>query len=174
MRRFMVTMAAFALTSTLCAATAQAAMPSRAQRTQYARAVKAVNSAKEYSAHGTLTPKAVTARRGEHCWSGVWYERWWKFLGHTIGAIWVYQNGWCGNGHRITRDFGWHFRTYAWGPYCMTNVDKNGPSWDIFPSWKHAQIHASLGVSYPWGCGGLRSGTASLRIAANGWWGGEY
>lgn len=28
----------------------------------------------------------------------------------------------------------------------------------------------SLGVSYPWGCGGLKGGHAVIRIAANGYW----
>lgn len=118
-------------------------------------------------------PVAVATTGGERCYRGHNHSRTWSTFGVKLAEIWVYQDGWCGTSTRISRDFGWHFRTYAWGPYCITN-ESHTSGWDVYPTWRHGQIHASVGVSYPWGCGAIKSGAASLRIARDGYWDSRY
>lgn len=113
-------------------------------------------------------PVGIAHAARTNCFSSSSNERWWAIGGHKIGWIAIYQDGFCGDGHRISRDNGWYARTWAWGPYCFTNISKHW-GWLQFPTWKHGGIWASLGFNYPWGCGGLRSGAATTRIAATGY-----
>jgi hypothetical protein len=90
-------------------------------------------------------------------------------FGGNIGWIYVRNNGWCGNGSAITWYDGPTYAAWSWGPYCWTSKGSDY-SWDVYPSWIHAAHWGEFGVSYPWGCGGIRGGKAVLRFAANGRW----
>lgn len=118
----------------------------------------------ETSGAGTNAVMAAT------CWGSIWSRwTWTAFTGDAIGNIQKDQEGWCGDGQQITRDFGWNHSTWSWGPYCITNV-ANRQGWDHYPSWKHGAVYGSIGVSYPWGCGSVHSGNAALRIKSAGGW----
>jgi hypothetical protein len=94
------------------------------------------------------------------------------------GAIvaWVETDvgGWCGGGGWITAVYGWYFPNWVNWPYCFASIqDYHGGyvSWDGYghSSWAHGIQHAEVGVSYPWGCGGVLTLDAVTRIAWNGY-----
>lgn len=104
------------------------------------------------------------------CWNGVWDQWYWRTpWGSTIGWLYVALSVWCGDGYAISYDAGVTLATWAWGPYCMSNVF-HANAWDYWPVWIHMGQWGSLGVPYPWGCAGLKGGHAILRVAGNGYW----
>jgi hypothetical protein len=126
-------------------------------------------SASVFHARHRRKARVTYAASGRRCYHGHTVRYKWSIAGGTIGELKVRQFGWCARGKRITRDLGWTHSSGAWGPYCITNEDWER-GWMAYPGSKYGRYHASIGVSYPWGCFGVRSGTASLRIFANGGW----
>lgn len=91
----------------------------------------------------------------------------------AIGTIaWVYTSMpvWCGvpNGY-ISYNAAPGFAQWSWGPYCLESQNHLW-NWDAYPKWQHGGNWAEVGVSYVWGCAGIRGVHATLRIAANGYW----
>ena len=114
------------------------------------------------------TPGGATA--SSYCWGSRYNQYIWQIAGGAnVAWIYVRANGWCGNGSSITWYGGGTFANWSWGPYCITNYNTNY-SWDVPWSWIHMGTWGSVGVSYPWGCFGLKSNRVTLRIAANGYW----
>ena len=104
------------------------------------------------------------------CWGWAWTQHdITVFGGNPIAWIYVRENGWCGNGYSMTWLGGPTFANWEWGPYCLTNHGENY-TWDYWPTWVHMANWGTVGVSYPWGCFGLRGEKVVVRIAANGYW----
>jgi hypothetical protein len=103
------------------------------------------------------------------CWGWISDQVTFSVFGASIAWIYVRNNGWCGNGYAITWYGGPTYAAWSWGPYCWTGKGSDY-SWDGWPTWIHTAHWGTLGVSYPWGCGGLRGGKAQVRFAANGYW----
>jgi hypothetical protein len=118
--------------------------------------------AKIASRHG---PRAHAAG----CWGWIADQQTFTVFGGTIAWIYVRNNGWCGNGYAITWYGGPTYAAWSWGPYCWGSKGSDY-SWDYWPSWIHTAHWGELGVSYPWGCAGIRGGKAQVRFAANGYW----
>ena len=87
----------------------------------------------------------------------------------VVGWIYIREQGWCYNGYSMTWLGGSFGTQWSWGPFCWTGLAENY-SWDVEWSWVHMARWGSLGISYPWGCGGLWGGKVPIRIAANGYW----
>jgi hypothetical protein len=93
--------------------------------------------------------------------------------GAVIGWVYDNANSWCGNPntHTITTPLSGEFNhsTWAWGPYCNTDINEED-GWDDYPSEMHSITAAELGVSYVFGCAGIRGYHSSLEIWASGVW----
>jgi hypothetical protein len=118
--------------------------------------------------------KAAAARRhrahAAGCWNGAWNQWTWRTAwGSAIGWLYSRYNTWCGNGYAIYYATGPTFARWAWGPYCITNGNL-ADAWDVWPTWIHIGNWGTLGVSYPWGCLGIKGGHAVVRVAATGYW----
>lgn len=77
--------------------------------------------------------------------------------------------GWCGiPNQRVTSENGPYWEDYTWGPYCSAGVvhdaGLNGSSWYFTIN------REDVGVSYVWGCLGLRTISESVRLAPGGYW----
>jgi hypothetical protein len=124
--------------------------------------------------HPLTPPRALAARRhvrahAAGCWGWIADQVTFSVAGGTIGWIYVRNNGWCGNGYAITWYGGPTYAAWSWGPYCWTSKGSDY-SWDGWPTWIHTAHWGEFGVSYPWGCAGIRGGKAVVRFAANGYW----
>jgi hypothetical protein len=127
-----------------------------------------------HSPKSTLAPPAALARVKHRahtagCYGNPWSQTNWTVFGGTIGWLYVRENGWCGSGGRIYAGTWPTFAEWAWAVYCFTNKGTDF-SWDVLYSWQHMAHWASLGVTYPWGCGGVSGGKVQIRIAWTGYW----
>lgn len=126
---------------------------------------------------GVSSSAALAAAAYGNCFGAVESTVNWSGAGVNIGSVSVGVNGWCaGPGNQaIVAVFGWFFPSWAWGPYCINNdIETHGPDYalgSLGPNtlMAHGLHSGHLGVSYPWGCGGLNPGEDALRIY---WWGG--
>jgi hypothetical protein len=127
-----------------------------------------------HSPKAALAPPAGIARVKHRahtagCYGHPWSQTNWTVFGGTIGWLYVRENGWCGSGGRIYAGTWPTFADWAWAVYCFTNKGTDF-SWDVLYSWQHMAHWATLGVTYPWGCGGVSGGKVQIRIAWNGYW----
>jgi hypothetical protein len=119
-----------------------------------------------------VTPLAVG-----NCFGGVSSRENWNIVGGaTVAWVQVGVEGWCaGPGNQaIVSVNSWTFPSWVNFPYCLASQgDYHGPDGSYVGSnstWAHGLHTGQVGVSYPWGCGGLKSFEAALRIAYNGYW----
>jgi hypothetical protein len=112
----------------------------------------------------TSAPASGTRR----CYNGSWTRSWLEVAGAKIGQVEEDQKGFCAmSGHRIDKDYGWHGQSWSWGPWCITNYDSYH-AWKDIPFSKQGTATGSVGVQYPWGCGGVRTIHATHIITASG------
>jgi hypothetical protein len=145
----------------------------RADLLRFGATVTQTHSPASVYAKPTNAPKAQASRRvrvhSAGCYGHPWSQTYWNVAGGTIGWLYVRANGWCGQNGYMTWLGGATFAQWAWGIYCFTGVGHDY-SWDGYPAWVHMANWGSLGVSYPWGCAGIRGGKVQIRIAWNGYW----
>ena len=102
------------------------------------------------------------------CYNQSWTKSWLEVAGAKIGQVEEFQEGYCAQSkHRIVTDYGWHGQSWAWGPWCITNHD-SFHGWKDIPFSKQGTATGSVGVQYPWGCGGVRTSHATHIITAAG------
>ncbi len=102
------------------------------------------------------------------CYNASWTRSWLEVAGAKIGQVEEDQKGFCASGRqRIDKDYGWHGQSWAWGPWCITNYDSYH-AWKDIPFSKQGTAKGSVGVQYPWGCGGVRTIHATHIITASG------
>lgn len=123
----------------------------------------------QVKAHRWVSTTAVIARAGSRCWAEVHSRYSLVFHGLTIAWSEVDQEGWCGDGHRITWQGGATYPKWHALPYCWSDSTTND-TWLSYPAWRHAQNTKQIGIPTPIGCIGLRTLHAHLRYAANGFW----
>ena len=124
-------------------------------------------------AHKYVKPIAITASGKGACYPEVRERYSLKLHGVTLAWSEVDQEGWCGNGKRITWQGGATYPKWHALPYCWSDSTTND-SWLQYPAWRHAQNSKQVGIPTPVGCIGLRSLHAHLRYAANGYWDTSY
>lgn len=117
--------------------------------------------------HRRVNKHAGAARAG--CWAEIGDRYTLRLGGVTLAWAEVDVAGWCGNGRRITRQFGATYPKFHGLPYCWADVTTNN-TWLAYPSWRHAQNTRQVGVPTPFGCLGVRTIHAHVRYAANGYW----
>ncbi len=130
----------------------------------------------EKSPKSGLEPPAFASRKrtvktahSASCYGSPSNRKWLELYGAYIAWVYVRENGWCGSNGRITWYGGPTFADWEWGPYCLTHHGTNY-SWDYYPSWIHMANWGTVGVTYPWGCYGIRGIKTVLRIAWSGYY----
>ncbi len=112
--------------------------------------------------------RSVKSAHSASCYGSPYNRKWLELYGAYIAWVFVRENGWCGSYGRITWYGGPTFADWEYGPYCLANHGKDY-SWDVYPSWIHMANWGTVGISYPWGCFGIRGIKTVLRIAWNGY-----
>ncbi len=108
------------------------------------------------------------------CYNQSWTKSWLEAAGAKIGQVEEFNKGYCARSkQRIVTDYGWHGQSWAWGPWCITNYD-SFHAWKDIPFSKQGTATGSVGVQYPWGCGGVRTIHATHIITASGRTYGKY
>lgn len=132
---------------------------------------QAINDLKQAQVvvHTYMKPTAVIARAGSTCWGEIRDRYSLELHGITLAWSEVDQEGWCGNGSRITWQGGAVYPKYHSFPYCWAD-DTTNDTWLEYPGWRHAENTRQIGVPTPFGCIGERTLHAHLRYAANGYW----
>lgn len=105
-----------------------------------------------------------------HCYNGVHSQTNYNTTLGTVAWLYTAMPAWCGIPNvEITYNASPQFASWDWGPYCLTSKNTLW-GWDVYPRWQHGGNWAEVGVSYAFGCLGVRGFHATLRIAANGYW----
>ncbi len=108
------------------------------------------------------------------CYNQSWTKSWLEAAGAKIAQVEEWNKGFCARSkQRIVTDYGWHGQSWAWGPWCITNYD-SFHAWKDVPFSKQGTATGSVGVQYPWGCGGIRTIHATHIITASGRTYGKY
>lgn len=122
---------------------------------------------------GPIEPTAHATRRlrahAAGCYGSPWTQTNYNTYLGTISWVYSRENGWCGDGYRMTWLGGGSFASWSWGPYCQANQHADY-SWDGWPTWVHMGNWGTVGISYPWGCWGFSTIHATLRINAGGYY----
>jgi hypothetical protein len=141
--------------------------------TQKAKPLQPPNGTGGPARPGKVEARAAAARHVRAhiagCWGNAWTIQQWETWVGTIAWIYVRENGWCGEWYGMSWLGGATFADWEWGPYCLTGHGQDY-SWDLYPYWVHMANWGSLGISYPWGCLGIRGEKVVIRIASNGYW----
>ena len=117
------------------------------------------------------SPVAYTDAYGSRCYTGFTATREWHIavIGVWVGTIRHHVGSWCGNGTRITTSPSHSHYISAGFAYCIV-TNYNTWEWDVYYSWQHGGLWASIGVGVNGACENAGDEHRAInRIAADGY-----
>jgi hypothetical protein len=118
----------------------------------------------------TITTRPVASAAQAGCWRGITHTVTLtsRTTGQQLFRLRIIQHGWCGNGYRITRDYGWKGQ-FALAPgYCLANAHYTA-GWKYYPTQRHGKSYGTLGYVDAYGqCVPVRYVQAGLTIRGDG------